>query len=581
MKRYIFFIAVIIGIFTLENITYAASDAFNAGFNQGMQSANALQGKAFNEMQNFKPEKTIEHYTEHPDETQYTANPNSIKPNAVVVRETNSEAKNIQASIYQHPAFNIKTDSPSMQQTKSNADAMYENLTQQFSGCTQKTTCTTSYQTQSCEESPKNIIHYCNKTLNVSMVSNSTSTDYSFSASFSTRWHNYAAAIFNLTTGDVIGPAPHDLVASLSGRLPSTVNDSSMSVFSRDKDTYISGFSVSGKNVNISLNGYPKNATIHFVIRVTTSTLSPSDQWNDGCIGFDNLSSCKKKEEHCVEANSTHSIDGISVARDCWEWEDSYACGDTNSSTMCDVLRDQGCEQTHSDCKLNQDGSCQQYTQTFRCPTKQCTPVGMICNNQTYCLDGGCVKNQKSSDPDFQRAISALSVANEAAKSFSQFNSIFKGERKTCDTFALGFLDCCADSGWGKNHIANCSQEEKDLKVAKDNLLTVYVGEYCKKNALGSCFEKRKAYCVFPSKLARIIQDQGRFRQLGIHFGTPEEADCRGVTSEEFSKLSLNMMDFSDFYSDIYKKENIETQDKLSQLTTDRVQSLSKGIHHD
>lgn len=38
---------------------------------------------------------------------------------------------------------------------------------------------------------------------------------------------------------------------------------------------------------------------------------------------------------------------------------------------------------------------------------------------------------------------------------------------------------------------------------------------YCSKKFLGVCLTKRKAYCCFESKLARILQEQGR-RQLGV-----------------------------------------------------------------
>jgi conjugal transfer mating pair stabilization protein TraN len=196
----------------------------------------------------------------------------------------------------------------------------------------------------------------------------------------------------------------------------------------------------------------------------------------------------------------------------------------------------------------------------------------MICNGQTYCLDGDCVKQEKQADPDFQKAVSALSAAHEAAKSFTDFNSIFAGVKKTCDKFALGFLNCCTGEGWGKDiKLAQCSQEEKDLGSAKENLQTVYVGEYCKKDPLGICIEHRKAYCVFPSKLARIIQAQGRRDQLGIGFGDAENVNCRGLLREEFAQLDFNKIDFSDFYSDIAKKERIEDQGKLNQRVSEKM----------
>lgn len=557
-----------------------ADDSFNAGFDQGIKSAFLLQTHPMQAIQNFKPEQFIQGYQSNPKETNYRGNTGSIKTDAVTVRQNDPTAQSIQSSINNHPVFPINPDLPEIRAIQKRSDDVYDVLTNQFSSCTKQTQCTTRYQTQTCEEPPKNTFQHCNKTLNINVVSNETHTDYSFSVSFSTRWHNYAAAIFNLTTGEVINGKPDDLVASLTGRLPSAIDLSTLSLYSKDNDAYISALELSDHNVNIRVSNYPRHATIHFVIRVTTTTLSPTDQWSDDCTGLANTGRCRMTEERCVDGSSTHVVQGLSVTRDCWEKEATYSCGAMGVPSTCEPLRDQGCEQINSECENQVDSVCLKYKQTLRCPIKQCTDVGMVCNNQTYCLSGDCVKKQNQADPDFQRAVSALSVANEAAKSFSQFNSIFKGERKICDTFALGFLNCCADTGWGKDHLANCTQEEKDLKIAKDNLLTVYVGEFCKKDVLGHCFEKRKAYCVFPSKLARIIQDQGRRGQLSVGFGNPEDTDCRGITREEFATLNFNAIDFSDFYSEIYKKEKIEDQEKLNNRIINKVKSLPEGVGH-
>ncbi|WP_192811942.1 conjugal transfer protein TraN, partial [Vibrio harveyi] len=70
-----------------------------------------------------------------------------------------------------------------------------------------------------------------------------------------------------------------------------------------------------------------------------------------------------------------------------------------------------------------------------------------------------------------------------------------------------GFSNCCKDSGWGQALGAKCSEEEKALRKAKAKGLTLYVGQYCAKKVLGVCTRKKKSYCVYDSKLAKIIQE--------------------------------------------------------------------------
>src|SRR5207253_2671626 len=111
---------------------------------------------------------------------------------------------------------------------------------------------------------------------------------------------------------------------------------------------------------------------------------------------------------------------------------------------------------------------------------------------------------------------------------------IFSGNPQQCSSNTLGFSNCCQDSGWGIDlHLTHCNAEEKSLGINKQAGLTVYLGEYCRKKILGHCQEKRKTYCTFPSKLARIIQQQGRFTQLGVSFGQAKNPICRGISAEE------------------------------------------------
>lgn len=99
-----------------------------------------------------------------------------------------------------------------------------------------------------------------------------------------------------------------------------------------------------------------------------------------------------------------------------------------------------------------------------------------------------------------------------------------------------------------------CDQEEQVLSLKKGHNLCHYVGTYCStKDLLGGCLTKKDSQCCFNSKLARIIQEQGR-PQIGRSWGSAQSPDCGGLTIEQLSAMDFSRMDFSEFIRDIQAK---------------------------
>jgi conjugal transfer mating pair stabilization protein TraN len=82
------------------------------------------------------------------------------------------------------------------------------------------------------------------------------------------------------------------------------------------------------------------------------------------------------------------------------------------------------------------------------------------------------------------------------------------------------------------------------------------------------CLEKTVNYCCFNSKLARIIQEQGR-PQLGRSFGDPKNPDCSGLTIGDIMKIDFSKVDFSEFIADI--KPKLPNPDKVKQNAQNQV----------
>jgi hypothetical protein len=81
-----------------------------------------------------------------------------------------------------------------------------------------------------------------------------------------------------------------------------------------------------------------------------------------------------------------------------------------------------------------------------------------------------------------------------------------------------------------------------------------HVGSYCSAEVfLIGCVTTRQQYCCFNSKLAKIIQEQGR-PQVGRGWGTPQAPDCAGLTIAELGQIDFSKMDLSSFFADIVAK---------------------------
>ncbi|MES1703022.1 F-type conjugal transfer pilus assembly protein TraB [Escherichia coli] len=108
-------------------------------------------------------------------------------------------------------------------------------------------------------------------------------------------------------------------------------------------------------------------------------------------------------------------------------------------------------------------------------------------------------------------------------------------------------------------------------RKAKDNKLTVSVGEFCSKKVLGVCLQKKRSYCQFDSKLAQIVQQQGRNGQLRIGFGSAKSPDCRGITVDELQKIQFDRLDFTNFYEDLMNNQKIPDSGVLTQKVKEQI----------
>ena len=200
------------------------------------------------------------------------------------------------------------------------------------------------------------------------------------------------------------------------------------------------------------------------------------------------------------------------------------------------------------------------------------------------CGSGQCDSAKVETSDDIQEGIIRLgSLAGSAeAVAANQVHSgeaaIFRGQPLECKKYIIGFRDCCTDGGWG-DWIKSCPGNLQELQRAKHENRAVYLGSY-KKHRLD--LSHLHVYCVFPSKLAGIVQIQGRANQLHIPFGQVKSPNCRGLTPEELERINFKLLDLSALTQEWLDRKAIPDSAQQDQHNQSHIEQLNReGRAHD
>ena len=289
---------------------------------------------------------------------------------------------------------------------------------------------------------------------------------------------------------------------------------------------------------------------------------------------------CVLERSECSNPSTTKVINGIRIYRDCWGEVSHYQCGKIASSN-CDSLFEQGCSQIKSICQSHDNNLCQQFEQTFSCTTEICAKDKEICMDKIPGSDSDSSKDELSQD--FGEGVSKLGalvgVAEDVYK--NQITNgdphVFEGNSKECKKHPLGIKDCCTGSGWG-GWVVHCPKDLQDLIKAKTEGRVVSLGSYKKKKWRS----RHYVYCVFPSKLAGIVQIQGRGGQLGLSFGSATAPNCQGLTPEQLERINFSRLDLSALEQDFISKKKLPDDFSSSQNNQNHIKSLyQRSAAHD
>lgn len=106
----------------------------------------------------------------------------------------------------------------------------------------------------------------------------------------------------------------------------------------------------------------------------------------------------------------------------------------------------------------------------------------------------------------------------------------------------------------------SCTQNEQMLSMKRGRDLCHYVGTRCVDKFLGMCIKSSQSLCCFNSKLARIIQDQGRI-QLAQDWGNADAPRCEGFSQADFERIDFSKIDLSEFVQDVMNNVKLPSVD--------------------
>lgn len=304
---------------------------------------------------------------------------------------------------------------------------------------------------------------------------------------------------------------------------------------------------------------------------------SPADQ---GCAAQDTV---------CTSGPEIRTVMGFPVSRDCWTYKQSFQCLDGKSPNATDCgpfLKDPSCKKVSQTCLTFAEAdeevgptpkTCQHWEYGYKCGGGMSLPDS--CSATNVCVGDLCEGIPDEVNKDFPMAASWLTVLDEAAKDSEksldmQDVKLFGGVNRKCKVGALGYMNCCKDSGWANGILDSCSESELALIDRIQAKAAVYIGTYCSRKVLGVCVSKRRSYCTFNSQLAMVFQKEIH-RLTGTSWGKAKKPNCNGIKLDEIESIDWDKIDLSEAFGDMMNGATVPASKDVTKYMRDRFDAMA------
>lgn len=125
--------------------------------------------------------------------------------------------------------------------------------------------------------------------------------------------------------------------------------------------------------------------------------------------------------------------------------------------------------------------------------------------------------------------------------------------------------NCCSMSiPHHRISFTQCNDRERELASARRANRVVYIGAYCShyfRFAVGrKCVEHRQTYCVFPSLLDRIVQEQGRAQLGHFSWGSLSHPNCQGFSESQMAEIDWDKLNLNEYENSISKQSDLNEE---------------------
>lgn len=544
---------------------------------QNQNDALHARDEALRALEAFNPATVLKGYTANPGESalQPQEGSNALAAEGLDALRNNEAGRDVYNQASSRARVQSNPNSPEMQY----AEQLLQNADDVLDGACYKEArfCKNEPIIKTCDEAVHYTKSFCKDTLNVLVQSLTQSVSRIVMPS----------RFQSTTTFDLQACSPNDWRCTAANTILIAPNCEHLGarVFRNNQPiSVIKQPTCTDPTVTVQFSGWDRYSA---PLQITVTEYVSEDHWS--------TSDCEAmKQEHaknlcimdlsqsCFEPNQVKAVGGIPIQRTCWGRGYHYQCA-TVSESSCTALINQGCSQTGSNCVATKENRCERYSQTFTCMQQLCMPEKTVCPGKVGCSDGQCDTSENETSDDLAEGVSRLGALAGVAGDVSAnqvksgIPAIFTGNAKECKKYPLGFRDCCTDSGWG-DWVKHCPQDLQLLQRAKQENRVVYLGSY-KNHKLGA---HHYTYCIFPTKLASIIQIQGRGGQLGIPYGTAKYPNCRGLTPEELERINFSALDLSPIEQELIARMTLPNNGSINSANQAHVERLKQqGRAHD
>lgn len=365
----------------------------------------------------------------------------------------------------------------------------------------------------------------------------------------------------------------------------------------------------------------------HAAAETTSETRIETD---DGCADLAVAGNCETFRNRCL--GTTRTPDGETV---CLDREYTYLCASPlTEGPDCAQLRAEGCHQTGARCVMRfrehpefpdppgmDLGVCLIQENTYDCQKNMSLcrkkSVALDCGGEIRCASGDdCFDTSTEQNTDFpkvaarmamladmERCLATTADGESSAEGYGPIEvdgttgaaagpidcadvsggrvTIFKGKRYRCDLNLAGFIqNCCRKKGLFSGA---CPKSTKELRARRDGAGAChYVGIH-KKKVLGVTLKKRKVYCCFNSRMARVVHEQarGQLIEKGLWatarnggWGGAKNPLCGGMTAEQLQEIDFDAVDFSEVYADLHGAADIPDPADVTESTEEDIEDL-------